>query len=175
MSYSELLLGCGNARDKRIKFTLVPDDWQNLTTHDVDPESKADVIHDLDVFPYPWSDNQFDEVHAYEVLEHCGQQGDAVSFFAQFAELWRILKPGGYLCGTVPQWNSPMAWGVPDHKRVMPKELFTVLDARYYEDLGKESGKGKADYRKFLKTTNFAGLAFQEGEYQMGFVLQAIK
>jgi predicted SAM-dependent methyltransferase len=30
----------------------------------------ADVVHDLNVFPYPWSDNSVDEIVARHILEH---------------------------------------------------------------------------------------------------------
>ena len=31
---------------------------------------RCDVVHDLNVFPYPFSVNSFDEVRIYHVLEH---------------------------------------------------------------------------------------------------------
>ncbi len=175
MSYAELLLGCGKARDKRVKFSLVKDEWQNLTTHDIDPDSGADVIHDLEVLPYPWADNSFDEVHAYEVMEHCGTQGDAKFFFAQWAELYRILKPGGYFVCTVPAWDSQTAWCMPDHKRVLAEGSIAILDHRYYDNLGTPEGRGKADYRKVLGTTHFQCIAHMSTTDNFGFVLQALK
>jgi hypothetical protein len=66
---TELLIGCGNDRKKKVRFSEVPDEWTNLTTLDIDPEAKPDVVHDLNVLPYPFEDNQFTEIHAYEVLE----------------------------------------------------------------------------------------------------------
>ena len=32
----------------------------------------VDVVHNLDIFPYPFEANSFDEVHCYHVLEHDG-------------------------------------------------------------------------------------------------------
>jgi len=173
--YRELLLGCGSARDKRIKWNEVPQEWQNLTTHDIDPDSGADVVHDLNVLPYPWADNSFDEIAAYEVLEHCGSQGDAKFFFAQFAEFYRILKPGGHMACTVPAWDSQVAWGMPDHRRVITEGSLAILDHRYYYDLGKPTGLGKADYRKQLGATNFQTVAHKMEGDSFGFVLRAVK
>ena len=93
--YSELLLGCGHLRKKRLKQPEQGDEWQNLVTLDVNPACNPDVVHDLNVTPWPFQDEEFDEVHAYEVLEHIGRQGDYKSFFDHFNELYRILKPGG--------------------------------------------------------------------------------
>ena len=47
----ELLIGCGNRRDKRVGSMSSPD-WTELTTLDIDPNAGADVVHDLNVLPY---------------------------------------------------------------------------------------------------------------------------
>lgn len=128
-----LLLGCGLERIKRLHVTGVDSDWGELTTLDYDASNDPDVVHDLNVFPYPFEDNSFDEVHAYEVLEHTGVQGDWKFFFAQFDELWRILKPGGHLCCTVPWWQDRWAWGDPGHTRVIQPESIGFLDRTRYD------------------------------------------
>ena len=168
---SELLIGCGNARNKQISFEGIPKDWTELTTLDFDPSVKPDVVHDLNVLPYPFADDSFDEVHAYEVLEHCGRQGDWRFFFDQFHELWRILKPGGYLCATVPMWDSPWAWGDPQHCRVIPKVSLIFLNQEEYNQCGNTA---MTDYRPWWKG-NFRTVAVDETEHRLGFVLQAVK
>ena len=84
---TELLVGCGNSRIKKLGFGKLA--WKELVTIDHDPNCGADIIHNLDETPWPVDDNAFDEVHAYEVLEHLGTQGDYRSFFAHFYEIWR--------------------------------------------------------------------------------------
>jgi predicted SAM-dependent methyltransferase len=74
--------------------------WRELVTIDHDPNCGADIFHDLTKLPYPFEDNTFEEIHAYEVLEHLGQQGDYETFFKQLEEFHRILKPGGWLAAT---------------------------------------------------------------------------
>ena len=37
---------------------------------DVNPRSHADVIHDLNRIPYPFSNNQFDEIICDNIIEH---------------------------------------------------------------------------------------------------------
>lgn len=140
----ELLIGAGNSRDKRV-IVEGRTEWSALRTLDIDPNAGADVCHDLTVLPYPFEDDTFDEIHAYEVLEHTGQQGDWRFFFAQFSEFWRILKPGGYLVGTSPAPSSAWAWGDPGHTRVMSREAFTFLhQPSYDEQVGKTP---MTDYR----------------------------
>lgn len=127
----ELLIGCGNSRAKKLSF----DDnwqWQDLTTMDHDPNCGADIVHDLDRTPWPVADDAFDEVHAYEVLEHLGQQGDFRSFFAHFGEIYRVLKDGGIICATVPVWNDVWAWADPSHRRVIAPQTLVFLDQTQY-------------------------------------------
>jgi SAM-dependent methyltransferase len=63
----------------------------------------------------PFDDNTFDEIHAYEVLEHIGKQGDWMRILREWSEWWRILKPGGHLYASSPLWSSEWAWGDPGH------------------------------------------------------------
>jgi len=170
-----LLVGCGNCLDKQIKFPGSPeDDFSEdlLVTLDVDPDLKPDIVHDLNVLPYPLGDNEYDEIHAYEVLEHTGTQGDGEFFFAQFAEFYQALKPHGFMMITVPMWNHEVALGVPDHKRVFPKGVFSFLNPEYYKNVGKPR---YGDYRKLLGDVDFRCVGVDETEECLRIVLQAIK
>ena len=168
---SELLVGCGNTRKKVITFQEIPAEFQDLTTLDMDPGCKPDVVHDLNVLPYPFADNQFDEIHAYECLEHCGRQGDWKYFFDQFYEFWRILKPNGYLIATVPMWDSPWAWSDPQHCRVISKYSLIFLHHAQYQQVGNTA---MTDYRKWWKG-DFETIAAEETEHRLAFVLKALK
>jgi SAM-dependent methyltransferase len=169
---SELLLGCGHSRTKLVSFDGIPKEWQDLTTLDFDASVRPDVEWDLtSPHPLPFYDNHFDEVHAYEVLEHIGQQGDWRCFFRQFYDLWRILKPNGYLCATVPMWDSPWAWGDPGHTRIITKNTLIFLNQEEYKQLGDTA---MTDYRPWWKG-NFKTVAVEETEHRMAFVLQAVK
>jgi SAM-dependent methyltransferase len=68
---------------------------------DVNPRSAADVIHDLDNLPYPFSDNQFDEVIGRHVIEHVRDP------MAVVTELHRITRPGGLVKLIAPHWTNP--------------------------------------------------------------------
>jgi SAM-dependent methyltransferase len=129
----ELLIGCGNRRDKRMDPSQTFK-WHDLTTLDHDPNCGADIVHDLEELPWPIDDDSFDECHAYCVLEHLGRQGDWRSFFAHFGEIYRILKPGGHLFAVVPSRNDKWLWGDPSHTRVIQPESLVFLSQQEYRD-----------------------------------------
>lgn len=130
----ELLIGCGHRRDKIIGFDG-QEDFNNLTTLDINPACGPDVVWDLEEFPYPFEDNSFDEIHAYEVLEHMGTQGDYKFFFNQFNEFYRILKPLGLFIATIPSPETCFT-GDPGHKRIFGSNTFIFLQKQSYNRIG---------------------------------------
>ncbi len=167
----ELLIGCGRNRDKRI-ITRGVSEWEQLVTLDHNPEVNPNVVHDLTVMPYPFLEDTFDEIHAYEVLEHIGQQGDYKTFFAQFSEFHRILKPGGLFCATVPMWNNIWAWGDPSHTRVINNGTLVFLSQKEYEKA--QGVTSMTDFRYIWKQDFDILMAKEQGENFI-FVLQAVK
>ncbi len=83
-------MGCGSSTVKKISVQG-HEEFSHLTRLDNNPDHNPDVVWDLRVHPLSFEDNTFDEIHAYEVLEHLAQQGDYKFFFAEFSEYWRIL------------------------------------------------------------------------------------
>jgi hypothetical protein len=156
------------AREKRMYFPESKD-WSGLVTLDIEPSHDPDVIADMNA-PLPFEDHSFAEVHAYEVLEHLGKQGDIESFFAVFGELWRILEPGGAVFASVPDWKSIWAWGDPGHRRVINEGTLAFLDQEQYRDqVGKTT---MADYRG-IWTRSFKTLSAEYAGDLFCFVLQA--
>lgn len=168
---SELLIGCGNSRRK--KLTLDDEwNWAELVTMDHDPNCGADIVHDLEDVPWPVANDAFDQVHAYEVLEHLGQQGDFRSFFAHFGEIYRALRPGGLLLATCPAWDDKWVWGDPSHRRVVSAESLVFLDqTQYAEQVGKTA---MTDFR-WLWRGDFEPVATETVDGTFKFALQAHK
>lgn len=168
---SELLIGCGNSRRK--KLTLDGNwEWSDLTTLDHDPNCGADITHDLESVPWPVASDSFDEVHAYEVLEHLGKQGDFRAFFAHFGEIYRALKPGGLLIATVPAWNDVWAWADPSHTRVIAPETLVFLDQTQY---ARQVGKTAMTDFRWLWTGDFEPIAAEVVGGTFKFALKAHK
>lgn len=166
---TELLIGCGNSRRKKLSFD---GDWTDLVTMDHDPNCGADIVHDLDVYPWPVEDDAFDEIHAYEVLEHLGRQGDAEAFFACFGEIHRALKPGGHLFATVPAWDDVWAWADPSHKRVIAPQTLVFLDQTQY---ARQVGKTAMTDFRWLWKGDFEPVAAETESGCFKFALKAHK
>ena len=78
-------------------------------TLDIEPRHKPDVVHDLNITPWPFQDNQFEKIICHHVLEHLE------GFNSALAELHRICRPEGEIYIEVPHFSSWMA-NDPAHK-----------------------------------------------------------
>jgi SAM-dependent methyltransferase len=130
------------------------------------------VLWNLEQLPLPFEDSTFDEIHAYDVLEHIRSQGDFKGFFADFTEYWRILKPDGLFVASVPAWDSQWAWGDPSHKRIItPGTLAFLTQAEY----AKQCGVTRMTDFRYCYEGNFETATVQKKGDSMMFVLQAKK
>lgn len=84
--------------------------WPFSQTLDVNPRSRANHIHDLTTFPYPFEDDAFDVVVAEHVLEHLPELVPVLD------ELHRIIRPTGELRIEVPHYTSHHYWTDPTHR-----------------------------------------------------------
>lgn len=148
-----LMLGAGHAPPARrlISPASAPEDQTNWKTIDINPEAKPTIVFDLEKLeqgeqlPYPI--DYFDEIHAYEILEHFGKQGHYRGLFATFRALWSRLAPGGLLVGTCPSLQSKWLWSEPGHTRVISHSTLSFLTKGHYDQLGKTAC---SDYRAFV-------------------------
>jgi SAM-dependent methyltransferase len=119
---SKLHLGCG---------TIILPNYVNVD-HVALPG--VDVVHDLTEFPWPFVDQQFDEVILVDILEHLP------SVVKTLEEVYRITKPEGRVLIRVPYYNSTDASGDPTHIHFFNE---CTLD---FFDPGREMGQSRAYY-----------------------------
>lgn len=132
ISVSEFIHICASRFDKKgnIILDIAPQDWEGARKHfinteiktlDIDPKSNADYIADItqanhNIIPSDY----FDFVLCTEVLEH------TLNPFKAADEIYRILKPGGFVGITVPL-NFRIHGPLPDCWRFTRYGLESVL------------------------------------------------
>ena len=114
----------------------------------MNPNCGATIVHDLEVRPLPFADAEFDEIHAYDCLEHWGRQGDWRAWFDEMGEYHRLLKPGGEFVALVPQGQDALA--DPGHTRFFSGNHFAFLSQAWYEEQI-AAGRPVTDYRWYWK------------------------
>jgi SAM-dependent methyltransferase len=77
---------------------------------DRNPRTRADLLCDLDHFPYPFRDNSFDAVRAIHVIEHVS---DVILAMEEFH---RVLRPGGRLILATPHYTDFSSFCDPTHR-----------------------------------------------------------
>ncbi|NYZ75675.1 class I SAM-dependent methyltransferase [Candidatus Micrarchaeota archaeon] len=100
-----LELGCGNKKGCGCPYK------GDIVGVDISPDSKADIIWNLEKFPYPFKNNEFDAVYIHHCLEHLE---DTVKVMDQ---IWKITKPHGKVLILVPYGASAWSLTNPTHKK----------------------------------------------------------
>ncbi len=94
----------------KLNFGCGKDIRKGYVNVDIAAREGVDKVFDFDVFPYPFFDNEFDEIFADNVLEHL----DDIP--AVMRELHRIAKAGGKIRIIVPYYNCYGAVNDITHK-----------------------------------------------------------
>ena len=77
---------------------------------DRNPSSRADVICDLDRFPYPFQDCSFDKLQAIHVIEHVS---DVIQTMEEFH---RLVRDGGEAVIVTPHYTDFSSFCDPTHR-----------------------------------------------------------
>jgi len=77
---------------------------------DLRPEVDPDLVHDLDRRPWPFANDRFSQVLAYDVLEHCDD------VIVVMEEIHRVCSNGALVRVTVPHFSSSNAFTDPTHR-----------------------------------------------------------
>jgi SAM-dependent methyltransferase len=77
---------------------------------DRNPATKADVLCDLDRFPYPFRDSSFDRLEAIHVIEHVA---DVIRTMEEFH---RLVKPRGRIRLETPHYTDFSSFCDPTHR-----------------------------------------------------------
>jgi len=112
--------------------------WVNV---DFNIHCKPDIIHNLDDFPYPFKNNEFNKIRISHVFEHLDKPIKVLE------ELYRISKNKCQINIRVPYDKHPWgAWGELTHKRPFNSRTFKPLCTK---------GNNNFNFNFNLKETRF--------------------
>ena len=106
----------------------------------------VNVIYNFNKFPYPFKDNEFDEIYTSHVLEHLDD------LIKVMAELKRICKSGAKIKIRVPHFSCGVSYRDPTHKR-----LFSYFTFDYFTD---ECFYNLPKFKIIKRKLNFTRLSF---------------
>lgn len=112
----KLDVGCGHAK---------PTGWSGM---DRRPHNGVDIVHDIEVLPWPIKDSSYSDVRMNHVLEHL----DPRNMVDIFDEVWRVLEPNGLFHVAVPYAGSFGGMSDPTHMRSgFTERSFEYFDPSY--------------------------------------------
>lgn len=82
------------------------------------PLPGIDVVHDLDVFPWPFESDAFDTIYAIDIIEHLEDVLRVIE------ECWRLLVPGGLLRIRTAYWETKQSYLDPTHRHWFTENSF---------------------------------------------------
>ena len=85
---------------------------------DINKNSHADIIHDLNKFPYPLKANTFEEIIAENILEHLDDIPKVME------EIYRIAKNHATFIITTSHFSSVDSFTDPTHKHFFTSRTF---------------------------------------------------
>lgn len=118
-------------------------------------ENHVDIVHDLEMVPYPFESNTVDEIHFYHVLEHLHDP------IRKVEEIHRILKPGGVLYMRVPHFSSMGGFTDMTHIRPFGYCSFDCFEKDNYQHF-----YTKVKFKILKKEIKYFGLYPNEGLYE---------
>lgn len=99
---------------------------ENSVGIDKSADSAADVIWDLDSYPWPLEANQFDRVYMSHIIEHLKDVIQAM------AEVHRVAKPGAEVFITTPHFSSHNSYVDPTHTRHLAAGSFDYFTGKSF-------------------------------------------
>jgi len=123
-----------------------------VTHLDADARLNPDLVCTLGVNPIPMADDSADVIVAWHILEHVGQQGKTDEWFFAFEEIYRVLKPGGWLYAESPYYTGIWAWSDPTHTRALSEHsfIFFAQDAYRCEGSMISPYRIRCDFRQYV-------------------------
>ena len=128
----KLNIGCGKKH-----FT----DFWNV---DANARCQPNQVVNLNQFPWPWPDNSFDCVYAFDVIEHLDEPVRVME------EIRRVCVNGALVEITVPHYSAANAFTDPTHKHYFGLQTFQFFTAEgFFADVSQGAFRVKKNHLFF--------------------------
>jgi predicted SAM-dependent methyltransferase len=114
---TKLNMGCG--------FNKLDGYW-NV---DVEKKCNPDEVINLEETPWPYDDNFFEQIYAYNILEHLGNTPQI--FTNVMKEMYRVSQHGAIWNIQVPHHRCDLYWDDYTHVRVLTPKTFRMFDQQF--------------------------------------------
>lgn len=123
------ILQIGAGREEKIGLTI-----------DINEDLQPDILHDLNVLPWPLKGRKFDVVRLFSIIEHLDYPLKALEYIHE------ILDPGGLVIILTPHFSDAASFVDPTHKWHLSVQSFDYLvpGSKLFKDYG---FYGKARYK----------------------------
>lgn len=92
---------------------------------DIAPCVGVDIVHDLNVYPWPFADDSVEEAFSSHFVEHVG------CLMKFMNECQRIMKQGAKLTILAPYYSSMRCWQDPTHVRAISEASFLYYNKEW--------------------------------------------
>jgi SAM-dependent methyltransferase len=97
-----------------------------IGTMDNNPDVKPNIVHDCNVFPYPFEDNEIEGFICSHIIEHLSEPMQALK------EMHRCCKSGAIIDIVTPHYSSYQSWNDLSHKFHFGQNAFSILYEGHY-------------------------------------------
>ena len=94
---------------------------------DIEPHPNVDIVHDVQVFPWPVPDSSCFQI----LMSHLWEHIEPKYRFRVMDELWRIIRHDGQLLIAAPYADSFLAFAHPAHYTCPNEAAFQFFDPDY--------------------------------------------
>lgn len=112
----KLDIGCGDHKQQN-------EGWIGM---DHLPFAGVDVVHDIEVYPWPFDNETFTLLSSSHVIEHIDPRNKGMLKFMD--EAWRVLKYDGQFRISCPMAGSMGYWSDPTHINGVTPRTFAYFD-----------------------------------------------
>lgn len=108
-------------------------DWTGM---DIQKIPGVDIVHDVNIHPWPLKDGSVERANAWHIAEHIPrvvvtERGTRFPFIAFMDECWRVLKPGAELDVETPHGDSYVYLHDPTHCNPITEVTWEYFDPDY--------------------------------------------